>query len=82
MRRPQTLTNAEIDMMYRRPYLRFLLWAYLNAETNAYKTADVYHMPQVWKLIEQVVAFTYTIVNKVRDALAQQRDAVRWTRPF
>jgi len=73
MGRTQTLTNAEIDMMYRRPYLRFLLWAYLNAETNAYKTADMYHMPQVWKLIEQVVAFTYTIINKVRRVAQRAR---------
>jgi hypothetical protein len=62
----QVLCHPNIGMMFKRPYLRFLLWAYMNAETNSYKTAEIGMDKRIWEFIEKAAAFTYSIFNKAR----------------
>ena len=61
----QVLGHPNIGMMFKRPYLRFLLWAYLSSETNALRTSELAHDPRLWEFMEAATAFTYTILNKV-----------------
>ena len=62
----EVLLHPDIGMMFKRPYMRFLLWAYMNAEINAYKVADIGYEKRTWQFIDAVVKFTYTILDKVR----------------
>ena len=64
----QILTNDKIPMSWRQPYLRFLLWAYVNADTEneKYNMNDLQYESALWTFLEMLAKHISAVANQVR----------------
>jgi len=63
----QILTNDKIPMSWRQPYLRFLLWAYVNADTESekYNMNDLQYESALWTFLEMLAKHISSVANQV-----------------
>jgi len=64
----QILTNDQIPMTSRQPYLRFLLWAYINAdaENDKYNIRDIQYEPALWTFMDMLAKHIHAVARQVR----------------
>jgi hypothetical protein len=63
----EVLNNNNIAMNYKRPYMRFLLWAYINTAGSMYEngTAELHLEEGLWRFIESMITEMNTILKMV-----------------
>jgi hypothetical protein len=64
----QIWVNDKIELQYRQPYLRFFLWAYMNAdaESDQYNINDIQYQKETWTCLTMLAAHLRATADKAR----------------
>ena len=68
--RIQIWINDKILIQYRQPYVRFFLWAYMNAdaESDQYNINDLQYQKEMWTFLGMLAAHIKSVAEQVRTA--------------
>ena len=68
----QIWINDKILIQYRQPYVRFFLWAYMNAdaESDQYNINDLQYQKEMWTFLGMLAAHIKSVSDQVRPRVA------------